>query len=65
MQNFGIKSYNSLALKKAANWLVNKYQSFGYLDVVKDSFTYNSNQLYNIVVTKQGTIFPNKYLIIN
>jgi Zn-dependent M28 family amino/carboxypeptidase len=65
LQNFGVKSYNSLALKKAANWLVSKYQSFGYLDVVKDSFLYSGNQLYNIVVTKQGTAFPNKYLIIN
>ena len=63
-QNFGVKKIPSTALNNTANWIVGKYQSYGYTDIVRDTFMYSGNQLYNLVVTKTGTIFPNEYLII-
>jgi hypothetical protein len=64
-QNFGVKRIPSTALNNTANWIIGKYQSFGYTDIVRDTFSYSGNELYNIVVTKQGTVFPDKYLIID
>ncbi len=64
-QNYGVKSPGSAALTNTKNWLVAKYQSFGYTDIVLDNFTYLGNTLYNIVVTKTGTLYPNTYLIVD
>jgi Zn-dependent M28 family amino/carboxypeptidase len=64
-QNYGVKSPGSAALTNTKNWLVAKYQSFGYTDIVLDNFTYFGNTLYNIVVTKTGTLYPNTYLIVD
>lgn len=64
-QNFGVKKIPSTAINNAANWIIGKYQSFGYTDIKRDTFTYSGNELYNIVVTKTGTLFPDKYLIID
>jgi hypothetical protein len=65
LQNFGVKKVPSTALNNTANWLVAKYQSFGYTDVKRDTFSSSGNELYNIVVTKQGSVFPNIYLIVD
>lgn len=65
-EGLGIKTTGSTANNNAYNWLKNKYLSFGYKEseITKDSFTYNGQSTSNIIVTKQGTKFPNTYVII-
>ncbi|MEI6851906.1 MAG: M28 family peptidase [Bacteroidota bacterium] len=65
LQSLGVKQPGTTALTNTKNWLVSKYQSFGYTDIVLDNFTYSGNTLYNIVVTKTGTLYPNTYLIVD
>ncbi|HNW89550.1 MAG TPA: M20/M25/M40 family metallo-hydrolase [Bacteroidales bacterium] len=64
-QSLGVKSPGSSALLNTRNWLVSKYQSFGYTSIVQDNFTYQSNTMTNIVVTKTGTLYPNTFLIVS
>jgi Zn-dependent M28 family amino/carboxypeptidase len=65
LQNFGVKSPGNAALTNTKNWLVAKYQSYGYTDIVLDNFTWSGNTLTNIIVTKTGTVYPNTWLIVD
>lgn len=62
----GVKTTGSTANNYAYNWLKNKYLSFGYseAEITRDNFTYNGNATSNIIVTKQGTKYPNIYIIV-
>lgn len=64
-ENFGVKTPGSTALSNTKNWLIAKYQSFGYTDIVSSNYTYSGNTLTNIVVTKTGNLYPNAYLIVD
>lgn len=65
LESLGIKEPGTQALNSTADWLIQKYQSFGYTNITRDTFNYNDKQLYNLVITKPGTAFPPKYLIID
>ncbi|MFP3595494.1 M28 family peptidase [Chryseobacterium sp. SIMBA_029] len=64
--NLGIKTTGSTNNANALNWLKNKYLSYGYTasQIVEDPFTYGSTSSKNLVITKTGTLYPNKYVII-
>ncbi|MFY1046253.1 M28 family peptidase [Chryseobacterium sp. GP-SGM7] len=68
--NFGIKTTGSANNTNALNWLKNKYTSYGYSasQIVEDPFSYvsggNTVNSKNLVVTKTGTLYPNKFVII-
>ena len=55
---------------EAASWIADKFVSFGYDSVYFDSFmgeqlwSYNSVQCMNVVATKVGTRYPDKYIVI-
>lgn len=63
---FGIKKTGTTANNNAFDWLKNKYLSYGYTatNISEDSFTYGSNTSKNLIITKTGTVYPNKYVII-
>jgi len=63
-ESLGVKSPGSTSLTNTKNWLISKYQAYGYTDIVQDNFTYLSNTLTNVVVTKTGTLFPDTYVIV-
>lgn len=65
LENLGVKGPGTAALDNTANWLISKYTSFGYTNIVRDTFYVNGNQMYNLIITKKGTAFPPKYLIID
>jgi aminopeptidase YwaD len=65
LQNLGVKQPGSAALTNTKNWLISKYQAFGYTDIVQSNFTYWGQNLTNIVVTKTGTVYPDTYLIVD
>lgn len=62
----GVKTTGSAVNNNAYIWLKNKYLSFGYseADISKDSFSYNGQTSANLIVTKQGTKYPNIFIII-
>ncbi|WP_223598665.1 M28 family peptidase [Chryseobacterium sp. GVT01B] len=63
---FGIKKTGTTANNNALDWLKNKYLSYGYTanDFSEDAFTYGGNASKNLIITKTGTLYPNKYVII-
>jgi len=65
LESLGLKNPGSTALENTRDWLYNKYQSYGFTDIVYHDFTYSSYTLQNIVVTKTGTTHPDVILIID
>jgi hypothetical protein len=65
MQQF-YRVATSPAALTVQNWLVDHFESYGYDDISIHYFTLNSQQLDagNIVVIKQGTEFPDEYIMI-
>jgi Zn-dependent M28 family amino/carboxypeptidase len=64
-ENLGVKELGTSALNNTLDWLINFYQSYGYNDIVIDTFTYNGGEVYNLIVTKTGTHYPNTYYILD
>lgn len=64
--NLGIKTTGSSNNTAALDWIKSKYVSYGYSasQIVEDPFTFNSTSSKNLVITKTGTVYPNKYVII-
>lgn len=65
-QNLGIKTTGSTNNANTLTWIKNKYLSYGYAasQIVEDPFTFGSTSSKNLVITKTGTVYPNKYVII-
>lgn len=64
-ENLGIKESGTAALTNTLNWLIDKYQQYGYTDIVLDTFDYNGNEAYNLIVTKPGTTYPNTFVVVD
>ncbi len=65
LENLGVKEIGTESLDNTAQWLINKYESYGYSDIQLDHFMYAGSDTYNIIVTKQGFLYPDQYLIID
>lgn len=70
-ENLGVKTTGTAVNTNTLNWLKNKYISYGYTasQIEEDPFTYttfngNSTSSKNLVITKTGTVYPDKYVII-
>lgn len=61
----GVKSVGTSEIDNAKNWLKTKYASYGYTDIVEDTFITGGNTTTNIVVTKVGLLYPNTYVIVD
>ena len=64
-ENLGIKEPGTIALNNTLNWMIDKYQEYGYTDIVIDTFLYSGFESYNLIVTKMGTHHPNTYYIVD
>lgn len=62
----GVKKTGTQANNNALEWLKTKYLSYGYTasQIVEDPFTLGGYNSKNLVITKTGTVYPNKYVII-
>lgn len=65
IESLGIKSPGSPALNSARDWLIAKYQAYGYSDVSTHDFNYSSNTLQNIITTLPGKTNPDAYIIVD
>nr|WP_294773773.1 M28 family peptidase [uncultured Flavobacterium sp.] len=65
-ENLGIKRRGTTALQNTLNWLKEEYLSYGYTaaQMQEYSFTNGTATCKNLVVTKIGTLYPNKFVII-
>lgn len=64
-EDLGIKGIGTQELDDAQNWIVGKYQSYGYQDITLDPFSYVGATTNNVIVKKEGCLYPNTYLIID
>lgn len=62
---FGEKQMGSTASQNALNWLIGLYESWGYTDIEQDEVNYAGQTGYNLIVTKQGTVYPDTYVIVD
>ncbi|WET50047.1 M28 family peptidase [Chryseobacterium indologenes] len=64
--SWGVKRTGTQANADALNWLKNKYLSYGYTvnQMAEDPFPYGNATSKNLIITKTGTVYPNKYVII-
>ncbi|WP_312083829.1 M28 family peptidase [Epilithonimonas hominis] len=62
----GVKRTGTTQNTNAFNWLKNKYLSLGYTtaDFFEHSWTSSGLSSKNLIVTKTGTVYPNKFVII-
>ncbi|AZA89302.1 Arginyl aminopeptidase [Chryseobacterium nakagawai] len=65
-ENLGVKTTGSTANTNALNWLKNKYISYGYAasQIEEDPFSFGTTNSKNLIITKTGTVYPDKYVII-
>lgn len=65
-ENLGIKEVNTAALENTKNWIIQKYNDWGYSDIVEDDFNvFGNSVMTNIIITKTGTVYPDNYVIID
>lgn len=64
-EELGIKEVGTEALDLTASWIIDQYQQYGYNNIEIDSFYQWQNLVYNIIVTKTGTTYPDTYLIVD
>lgn len=64
-EDLGIKSISSQEIAETAEWIINKYEYWGYDHIELDTFYMSGQTLYNIVITKTGTLYPDEYIIID
>lgn len=64
--NLGVKKTGSQANANTLTWIKNKYISYGYTasQIEESPFTYGTASSKNLIITKTGTLYPNKYVII-
>ncbi len=68
--DLGVKKTGSVQNTNTLNWLKNKYVSYGYTagQITEDPFSFSIGNTTvnstNLVITKTGTVYPDKYVII-
>ncbi|MPT31535.1 MAG: M28 family peptidase [Chryseobacterium sp.] len=62
----GVKRTGTTQNTNTFNWIKNKYTSFGYTtsDFFEHSWTASGYSSKNLIVTKTGTLYPNKFVIV-
>lgn len=64
--SYGVKKTGTIQNENALAWLKNKYASFGYTasEIVEDPWTRSGFTSKNLVITKTGTLYPTKFVIV-
>lgn len=67
LENFGTRYRYNLNRLSVANWIKNRYTSFGIKDVVLDTFLLGDNinpYEYNVIATIKGKKYPDQVILI-
>jgi len=62
---FGVKETGTPAQTNTLQWLVSKYQSWGYTEIEQHAVNIFGETGYNLIVTKPGTVYPDTFVIID
>ena len=65
LEALGVKTAGSTALEATADWLEERFASFGYSDIEHQEISFRNNTIENLIVTRRGTAEPDRYLIID
>lgn len=65
-EKLGIKTTGSSENDNALLWIKDKYISYGYTEdqMMEDPFSVGRMKSKNLIITKKGTVYPDKYVII-
>lgn len=61
----GIKEMETEAINNTRDWIMARYKRLGYEDIVVDSFERSGLEGENLIITKKGKKYPNKYFVID
>lgn len=64
-EDFGIKTLGSTAEQNTLNWLIAHYESWGYTNIETQEVSAFGYSGYNLIVTKEGTVYPDTYVVID
>ncbi|MFY0603582.1 MAG: M28 family peptidase [Flavobacteriaceae bacterium] len=64
-ESLGVKQIGTVALDNTQAWIKSRYETLGYTDIVEQPFSYSSGTTNNIIITKVGNTYPNRYVIID
>jgi len=64
LEAFRTRYSSTDSVYSAKNWLVAKFEEYGYSDIFQHQFTASSRTQYNVVVTKPGVRYANKYVLL-
>jgi len=64
LEAFRTRHSSTDSLTAAKVWLVSQFQEFGYSDISFHQFSWSTRTLTNIVVTKPGRRYPNKFVLL-
>lgn len=62
---FGAKEMGTTAQQNTLDWLENLYQTWGYTSIEQQAVSVSGQTGYNLIVTKQGTTYPDTYIVID
>lgn len=64
-ESLGVKELGTAAQTNTKNWILDKYDQYGYTDVTIDNYSYFGQNTANIIVKKQGCLYPDTYVIVD
>ncbi|MDQ1162198.1 aminopeptidase YwaD [Chryseobacterium sp. SORGH_AS 447] len=65
-EKLGIKTTGSVENDNALQWIRQQYLSYGYTEdqLMADPFSIGKEKSSNLIITKKGTVYPDRYVII-
>lgn len=65
-EKLGIKTTGSVENDNALQWIRQQYLSYGYTEdqLMADPFSIGKEKSSNLIITKKGTLYPDRYVII-
>jgi len=64
LEAFRTRYIHTDSIIAARDWIVAKFQEFGYAEVYYDIFYYNGTPCHNVICVKPGTAEPDKVIVI-
>lgn len=64
-QDFGVKEVGTTANNVTKDWIKSRYLDLGYTNIMEQPFFVSGSVTNNLIITKEGSLYPNTYLIID
>ena len=64
LEAFQTRYYLSDSIDRARDWIVEKFQDWGYTDVTTPTFSWHGDWHYNVMAVKPGNAEPDKVIVV-